>query len=100
MFPSRKRPEEVVTCPANASMAIRPCLISTKRRRSKRSWSALSRSPRGSQNPRGSWTPSSELNALRVVEVSATLEGANAAADAARVVRIASFILILLRLFI
>ena len=48
MSPERRIPDVVAMCPATASMAIRPCLTSTYRRRSNRSSSAPSRKFNGS----------------------------------------------------
>lgn len=45
MSPGRRYPAQVVRYPRNASWATRPCLISTKRRRSNFAWSPLATSP-------------------------------------------------------
>mmetsp|Transcript_55708 Transcript_55708/g.118497 ORF Transcript_55708/g.118497 Transcript_55708/m.118497 type:complete len:212 (-) Transcript_55708:808-1443(-) len=47
----KRYPEAVVRYPTTASMEMRPCLSSTSRRRSNRSWSASFSSPRGSKKP-------------------------------------------------
>ena len=52
------------------------------------------RRPRGSKNPTGGWTPSSDSNALRAVEALPVCTGAKAAAEAATVARTASFIMV------
>mmetsp|Transcript_19651 Transcript_19651/g.45842 ORF Transcript_19651/g.45842 Transcript_19651/m.45842 type:complete len:222 (-) Transcript_19651:104-769(-) len=94
MLPGRWIPARVVICPRKASIQIRPCLISTYRRRSNRSWSTSPlRSPRGSKNPSGGWAPSSSSNALTAVEVAFCCAGAKAAAVAMREAKMADFIL-------
>ena len=85
-------------------MATRPCFNSTQRRRSKYSWSASSKRPRGSQNPSGIWTPSSlPYAAFPAAPASAVVWATgvfvlvvNAAAEPARRVAIRSFMVRLL----
>mmetsp|Transcript_2833 Transcript_2833/g.5967 ORF Transcript_2833/g.5967 Transcript_2833/m.5967 type:complete len:211 (-) Transcript_2833:17-649(-) len=81
MLPGRRMPEAVTTWPSTASMHTRPCLISTSRRRSKRSWSAFSKIPRGSQKPRGGCAPTSVSKAFRALEVWAAFGATKAAAE-------------------
>jgi len=67
-------------------MAMRPCLRSTARRRSKPSGCVVER-PRGSQKPAGAWTPMrvSSTDALARAVVAGAAAGAwKAAAEPAR----------------
>mmetsp|Transcript_16306 Transcript_16306/g.37365 ORF Transcript_16306/g.37365 Transcript_16306/m.37365 type:complete len:300 (-) Transcript_16306:48-947(-) len=92
MSPGRWIPLRVTICPRKASMQMRPCLISTNRRRSNCSWSPPATSPRGSKNPSGGWDPrASSKAASEVVVVAACLAGAKAAAVAIRVAKTADF---------
>mmetsp|Transcript_102634 Transcript_102634/g.294061 ORF Transcript_102634/g.294061 Transcript_102634/m.294061 type:complete len:219 (-) Transcript_102634:273-929(-) len=59
IMPGRRMPFEVTMWPRTASIDTRPCLSSTLRRRSKRSWSTFSTRPIGSQKPSGFCAPSS-----------------------------------------
>mmetsp|Transcript_21698 Transcript_21698/g.55860 ORF Transcript_21698/g.55860 Transcript_21698/m.55860 type:complete len:216 (-) Transcript_21698:31-678(-) len=66
--PGRRMPADVTTWPRTASMQMRPCLISTKRRRSKRSWSAPSSRLSGSMKPSGGCAPSSDSKPIETAE--------------------------------
>merc|ERR1719253_2156330 len=94
MSPGRWRPARVVICPRKASWDTRPCFSSTYRSRSKVSWSALSRKPRGSENPRGGWAPSSDSKAAREVDCRACWAGAKAVAEATRARAATDFIMV------
>jgi hypothetical protein len=56
MVPGRRTPASWTRYPTTASMAMRPCLISTYRRRSNFSWSPSATSPKGSDNKRDKMT--------------------------------------------
>ena len=62
---SNRYPAAVERYPTVATMEIRPCLISTSRRRSNSAWSAPSSRPSGSKKPRGGRAPISALKAER-----------------------------------
>ena len=93
-LPGTCSPARVMIFPKNASWAMRPCLTSTYRRRSKRVWPASSSRPKGSKKPRGGCAPSSDSNAFNAVMeevVLVTGAGANAAAEPMRRAQMTDF---------
>jgi hypothetical protein len=96
MSPGRRKPAAVTRYPTTPNMQIRPCLISTNRRRSNLAWSPSATSPSGSKNPSGATAPKSSSKAMfRAVEVLPCWAGAKAAAEAAREARTASFMVMM-----